>query len=41
MTSFEWMQEQFIKTGNLQQRVDLSKIVAPDIRSEAMALAGK
>ena len=41
MASFEWMQEQFIKTGNLQQRVDLSKIVAPDIRSEAMALAGK
>lgn len=41
MAKFEWMQEQFVKTGNLQQRIDLMKIVAPDIHAEAMALAAK
>jgi NitT/TauT family transport system substrate-binding protein len=41
MDKLNWMQEELVKTGNLQKAGDLSKIVDPTLRDKALALAGK
>jgi len=40
MAKLSWLQEQLVKAGNLQQPYDLSRIVNPDIRQEALKRAG-
>jgi ABC-type nitrate/sulfonate/bicarbonate transport system substrate-binding protein len=41
MKKFEWMQEQFVKASNLKKKTDLAKLMDPELRAEAMALAAK
>jgi NitT/TauT family transport system substrate-binding protein len=41
MDKLNWMQEELVKTGNLQKAGDLSKIVDPTLREKALELAGK
>ena len=41
MDKLGWMQEQFVKTGNIKQPVDLAKIVDTDVRAKALEIAGK
>jgi len=36
-----WMQKELLKAGNLKAPIDLAKITAPDIRTEAAKRAGK
>jgi NitT/TauT family transport system substrate-binding protein len=36
-----WMQNELLKAGNLKEAIDLAKITAPDIRTEAAKRAGK
>ena len=40
MNKLAWMQEQLAKTGNVRHPLDLAKLVDPQIRSHALALAG-
>jgi hypothetical protein len=40
MDKLAWMQEQLTKTGNVRQALDLAKLVAPEIRTKGLALAG-
>jgi NitT/TauT family transport system substrate-binding protein len=41
MGKLNWMQEELVKTGNLQKVGDLSKIIDPTLRQKALELAGK
>jgi len=41
MDKLSWMQDLFIKTGNVKQAIDLKKIVDPSVRTKALALIGK
>lgn len=41
MDKLEWMQGQLVKTGNMRQTTDLSRLVDADVREKALALAGK
>jgi NitT/TauT family transport system substrate-binding protein len=41
MDKLNWMQEELVKTGNLQKAGDLGKIVDPTLRQKALELAGK
>jgi hypothetical protein len=41
MDKLNWMQEELVKTGNLQKAGDLSKIVDSTLREKALELAGK
>jgi NitT/TauT family transport system substrate-binding protein len=36
-----WMQDLFVKTGNIKQPIDLKKIVDQSVREKALALIGK
>jgi NitT/TauT family transport system substrate-binding protein len=36
-----WMQDLFIKTGNLNKPVDLAKFIDASVRDKALALAGQ
>jgi NitT/TauT family transport system substrate-binding protein len=38
---FAWMQDLLIKTGNMTQRADLTKLLATDLHAKALALADK
>jgi hypothetical protein len=38
MEKLAWMQEMLIKNGSMPKPVDLTKIVAPDIRAKALTL---
>ena len=35
----DWMQNQLVQLGDLKQPVDIAKLLAPDVRAEAMKLA--
>jgi NitT/TauT family transport system substrate-binding protein len=37
----DWMQEELVKTGNLQKAGDLTKIIDPTLREKALELVGK
>jgi len=41
MDKLGWMQDQLLKTGNVRQPMDLSKLVAPEVRAKALELAGR
>jgi len=41
MDKLSWMQEELVKTGNLQRPGDLGKIVDPTLRAKALELTGK
>jgi NitT/TauT family transport system substrate-binding protein len=41
MDKLNWMQEELVKTGNLQKAGDLGKIVDSTLREKALELAGK
>jgi NitT/TauT family transport system substrate-binding protein len=41
MDKLNWMQEELVKTGNLQKVGDLSKIIDPTLREKALELAGR
>jgi len=41
MDKLNWMQEELVKTGNLQKTGDLTKIVDPKLREKALELVGK
>jgi len=36
----QWMNEELVKEGNLKQAIELAKVIDPDIRAKALALAG-
>ena len=40
MDKLDWMQNQLVQLGDLPKPVDLAKLTAPDLRAEAMKLAG-
>jgi NitT/TauT family transport system substrate-binding protein len=40
MDKLTWMQDQLVKTGNVRKPMDLSKLVAPEVRAAALRLAG-
>ena len=41
MNKLNWMQEELVKTGNLQKAGDLAKIIDPTLREKALELVGK
>jgi NitT/TauT family transport system substrate-binding protein len=41
MEKLDWMQNELVKTGNLQRPGDLGKIADPTLRAKALELAGK
>src|ERR1700690_509932 len=41
LDKLNWMQNELLKAGNLKEPIDLTKITAPDIRTEAAKRAGK
>jgi NitT/TauT family transport system substrate-binding protein len=41
MDKLNWMQEELVKTGNLQKAGDLTKIIDPTLRQKALELVGK
>ena len=41
MDKLDWMQNELVKTGNLQRPGDLAKIVDPALRAQALELVAK
>jgi hypothetical protein len=41
MDKLDWMQNELVKTGNLQRAGDLTKIVDPTLRAKALEMIGK
>jgi hypothetical protein len=41
MDKLNWMQEELVKTGNLQKAGDLTRIIDPTLREKALELVGK
>jgi NitT/TauT family transport system substrate-binding protein len=41
MDKLNWMQEELVKTGNLQKAGDLTKIIDPTLRQKALEMVGK
>jgi len=41
MDKLDWMQNELVKTGNLQRSGDLTRIVDPSLRAKALELVGK
>jgi hypothetical protein len=41
MDKLNWMQEELVKTGNLQKAGDLGKIVDATLRAKALEMVGK
>jgi ABC-type nitrate/sulfonate/bicarbonate transport system substrate-binding protein len=39
MEKLAWMQEMLLKNGSMPKPVDLTKVVAPDVRAKALELA--
>jgi NitT/TauT family transport system substrate-binding protein len=40
MDKLDWLRDELIKAGNLTQPYDLARVVAPDVRAEALKRAG-
>jgi NitT/TauT family transport system substrate-binding protein len=41
VAKLQWMQDLFVKTGNLKQAADITKSIDADVRAKALAIAGK
>jgi len=40
-TKLEWMVDQLVKDGSLPRKIDVAKVIAPDVRAKALARLGK
>ena len=40
LDKLKWMNEELVREGNLKQPLDVNKVIDPDIRAKALALAG-
>ena len=41
VAKLDWMMDQLVKDGSLPRRIDVAKVIAPDVRAKALAMLGK